>query len=102
MPLLSEPKCKSLLQISTDKLCYSLIINRDGGEYPRAFIVRKKNVVTEQELQNLIRERFAPHKWLTAGVFFIDAIPRTGSGKIMRRALPPLPQLNTGGSRSKL
>lgn len=63
---------------------------RDGNEYPRAFIVRKKEApaVTEQELADMIKRNFAPHKWLTGGVYFIDAIPRTGSGKVMRRALP--------------
>ncbi|OQU98056.1 hypothetical protein CLAIMM_03889 [Cladophialophora immunda] len=60
----------------------------DGQEHPRAFIVRKENKVTKEELENLIKENFAPHKWLTAGVYFTDVIPRTASGKIMRRHLP--------------
>ncbi|KAG2412350.1 hypothetical protein HFD88_009907 [Aspergillus terreus] len=57
------------------------------GEYPRAFVVRKSDAVTAQEIQDLIASKFARHKWLTGGVVFIDAIPRTGSGKIIRRAL---------------
>lgn len=57
------------------------------NEYPRAFVVRKTDSVTAQELQDLIASKFAKHKWLTGGVYFIDAIPRTGSGKIVRRAL---------------
>ncbi|KAL2008687.1 hypothetical protein VTN00DRAFT_6881 [Thermoascus crustaceus] len=62
----------------------------NGNEYPRGFIVQKKGApaVTEQELADMIKRNFAPHKWLTGGVYFIDAIPRTGSGKVMRRALP--------------
>lgn len=39
------------------------------------------------ELQQLIKSRFARHKWLTAGVHFVDSIPRTASGKVIRRAL---------------
>jgi acyl-coenzyme A synthetase/AMP-(fatty) acid ligase len=63
--------------------------NRNGGEYPRAFVVRKEAAtVTETDLFDMIKEHFAPHKWLTGGVYFIDKIPRTGSGKIMRRHLP--------------
>jgi len=68
--------------------------SRNGNEYPRAFVVRKNNndatapAVTEQELIDLIKQRFAPHKWLTGGVYFVDVIPRTGSGKVIRRALP--------------
>jgi acyl-coenzyme A synthetase/AMP-(fatty) acid ligase len=46
--------------------------------------------VTETELSNMIKRHFAPHKWLTGGVYFIDKIPRTGSGKIMRRHLPEI------------
>jgi acyl-coenzyme A synthetase/AMP-(fatty) acid ligase len=63
--------------------------SRNGGEYPRAFVVRKEGAtVTEGDLFNMIKEHFAPHKWLTGGVYFTDKIPRTGSGKIMRRHLP--------------
>ena len=62
----------------------------NGGEYPRAFVVRKQGVVTAAEVEELIRSRFARHKWITAGVYFIDAIPRTASGKVMRRLLPKI------------
>lgn len=78
----------------------SMISNRNGSEYPRAFVVRKKGLVAEQELAELIKRRFARHKWLTAGVHFIDAIPRTGSGKVMRRALQsPVTSNRHGQSR---
>ncbi|EXJ66288.1 uncharacterized protein A1O5_10440 [Cladophialophora psammophila CBS 110553] len=59
----------------------------EGSEYPRAFVVRKTPAITAASLFEYIKERFAPHKWLTGGVYFIDAIPRTGSGKVIRRAL---------------
>ncbi|CAI7570907.1 unnamed protein product [Penicillium crustosum] len=62
-------------------------IKRPDGEYPLGFVVRKSGTVTARELQELIESRFAPHKWLTAGVQFVDSIPRTASGKIIRRAL---------------
>jgi 4-coumarate--CoA ligase len=61
---------------------------RNGAEYPRAFVVRKDDTVAEHELFDMVKAHFAPHKWLTGGVYFIDQIPRTGSGKIMRRNLP--------------
>ncbi|CBF88756.1 uncharacterized protein ANIA_00801 [Aspergillus nidulans FGSC A4] len=60
----------------------------NGAEYPRAFVVRKDDTVAEHELFDMVKAHFAPHKWLTGGVYFIDQIPRTGSGKIMRRNLP--------------
>lgn len=60
--------------------------------------MRKEGTVTGTELFNMIKAQFAPHKWLTGGVYFIDQIPRTGSGKIMRRNLPTEPK----GDRAKL
>lgn len=54
--------------------------------------------MTDTELFDMIKAQFAPHKWLTGGVYFIDQIPRTGSGKIMRRNLPTEPK----GDRAKL
>ncbi|EXJ66167.1 uncharacterized protein A1O5_10783 [Cladophialophora psammophila CBS 110553] len=61
----------------------------NNEEYPRAFVVRKTDgKVKEEELKDLIKSRFALHKHLTGGVYFVDTIPRTGSGKVIRRALP--------------
>ncbi|KAB8204005.1 hypothetical protein BDV34DRAFT_226748 [Aspergillus parasiticus] len=62
----------------------------NGGEYPRAFVVRRKGVVTKEDLAQMIKSHFAPHKWLTAGVYFLDSIPRTRSGKVIRRELPAI------------
>ena len=53
-------------------------------------MVRKKGTVRELELSNMIKANFAVHKWLTGGVCFIETIPRTGSGKVMRRMLSDL------------
>ena len=60
-------------------------------------MVRKKASVTENELQSFIEVRLSKHKWLTAGVGFLDAIPRTASGKVIRRAL----QQGPSGSEPK-
>ncbi|KAL4986752.1 hypothetical protein BDW68DRAFT_197828 [Aspergillus falconensis] len=72
----------------------------NGAEYPRAFIVRKIDTVIESELFDMVKAQFAPHKWLTGGVYFIDQIPRTGSGKIIRRKLPAIE--DEAVTRSKL
>ncbi|KAL3452152.1 hypothetical protein BJX65DRAFT_303864 [Aspergillus insuetus] len=73
-----------------------------GGEYPRAFVVRREGGrVTDTELVDMVKERFAPHKWLTGGVCFIESIPRTGSGKVVRRMLAGLAG-DEAGSRAKL
>ena len=58
------------------------------GEYPKAYVVKKQPDVTGKELQKFVEGKLSKHKWLTAGVEFIDVVPRTASGKVIRRALP--------------
>ena len=59
-----------------------------AGELPKAFVVKKANhEITEEEIVKYIEERVAPYKNLRGGVEFIDKIPRSLSGKILRRAL---------------
>ena len=59
------------------------------GELPVAFIVAcsKHSRLTESALQAYISKRVANHKQLTGGVVFVDEIPKTLSGKILRRQL---------------
>jgi 4-coumarate--CoA ligase len=66
----------------------NFLFNRNGNEYPRAFVVRKDATVTAEEVFEFIKQRFASHKLLTGGVHFIDAIPRIPSGKVKKRELP--------------
>lgn len=56
-------------------------------EFPRAFVVRKEAMLSAEDVFEFIKAKFAAHKWLTGGVYFLDSIPRTGNGKVMRRAL---------------
>jgi acyl-coenzyme A synthetase/AMP-(fatty) acid ligase len=53
--------------------------------------VRKANVdpkkVTDQYLKDWVKERVAPQKRLDGGVIFIGEIPKSPSGKILRRVL---------------
>ena len=59
-----------------------------AGDLPKAFVVKKANhEITEEEIVKYIEERVAPHKNLRGGVEFIDKIPRSLSGKILRREL---------------
>lgn len=69
------------------------------GEYPKAYVVKKLADVTAEELQKFVASKLSKHKWLTAGVEFIDVVPRTASGKVIRRALPQRDQEVTGWSK---
>ncbi|CAJ0955881.1 unnamed protein product, partial [Mesorhabditis belari] len=72
-----------------------------NGEVPRAFIVRRGNHPTEEEIHRYVNERVARYKRLDGGITFIDAIPRTPSGKMLRRKLKEL-YLQETNSKSKL
>lgn len=64
--------------------------NSDGEEIPKAFVVRKDNdagrSLTEQDVLDFVEERVAPYKKVRA-VEFIDAIPKSPTGKMLRREL---------------
>ncbi|KAL9952216.1 hypothetical protein ACROYT_G039437 [Oculina patagonica] len=57
-----------------------------AGELPKAFVVRRTDV-TPDEIIKFVAGRVAPHKRLRGGVEFIDQIPKSPSGKILRRHL---------------
>jgi len=67
------------------------------GEVPRAFIVksnRKGNSeVIAKELHNHINERVTDHKRLRGGIVFLDAIPRSAAGKMLKKNLKGLKQV---------
>jgi acyl-CoA synthetase (AMP-forming)/AMP-acid ligase II len=61
------------------------VTDRRGNEAPKALVVLRTTVETT-DLQRFVAERVAPHKRLRR-VEVIDVIPRTPSGKILRRVL---------------
>jgi long-chain acyl-CoA synthetase len=59
----------------------------EAGEIPRAFVVlRPGKKANESELMRFVEERVAGYKKIRA-VEFVDEIPKTPSGKILRRVL---------------
>lgn len=62
----------------------------EAGERPKAFVVLKPGVALEPEaLKAFVAEHVATYKRLGA-VQFVDAIPKSASGKILRRVLREL------------
>jgi acyl-CoA synthetase (AMP-forming)/AMP-acid ligase II len=57
----------------------------EAGEVPKAIIVLRQET-TAEEIMDFVAERVAPHKRLRY-LEFIDKIPRSPSGKILRRVL---------------
>lgn len=58
------------------------------AEKPRAYVVRRPgSSISAEEVKALISERLASYKQLTGGVVFLDEIPKSASGKILKRVL---------------
>ena len=57
------------------------------GEAPRAFVVRTDESLSERDVADFVAGQVAEHKQLAGGVRFIEAIPKSASGKILRRVL---------------
>ncbi|KAL5336295.1 hypothetical protein BJX70DRAFT_409952 [Aspergillus crustosus] len=59
-----------------------------GNELPRAYVVLKPGKrVSAADLQEYVKLNIARHKQLRGGVIFLDEIPKSASGKILRRIL---------------
>jgi len=59
-------------------------------EVPRAYIVSSKKGANEKEAAEIVdwmQKKVANHKRLRGGVVFVDEVPKSASGKILRRVL---------------
>jgi len=60
-------------------------------EVPRAYVVAAADVdkseATSQEIHKWMADKVANHKLLRGGIRYVDAIPKTASGKILRSEL---------------
>ncbi|XP_052807546.1 uncharacterized protein LOC128241441 [Mya arenaria] len=64
------------------------MLDVDAGELPRAYVVLKAGrTLTEQDVLTFVADQVAPHMKLRGGVEFVQEIPRTASGKILRKSL---------------
>ncbi|CAH1396449.1 unnamed protein product [Nezara viridula] len=59
-----------------------------GGDLPAAFVVKRSGSnLTEEELYNYISENVIDEKKLRGGIFFVDSLPKSSVGKILRYEL---------------
>lgn len=61
---------------------------------PKAFVVKAASVSSEKddrtlarEIEKYVEDHKARYKWISGGIEFIDVIPKSPSGKILRRML---------------
>lgn len=74
--------------------------DEEAGEVPKAFIVLKGDIMvdaTPEDIMAYVAERVAPHKKIRR-VEITDAIPKTASGKILRRVLVERERAAVAGS----
>ena len=82
--LLSHPMVNDVAVIG-------IYVKQQATEIPRAYIVPKPGVEdndkTAQDIVQWLQTKVANHKRLRGGVHFVDEIPKSASGKILRRLL---------------
>lgn len=73
------------------------------AERPRAYVVRKPgSKITAEEVKKLISSNLASYKALTGGVLFLDEIPKSPSGKILKRVLREWAEAEEKEGKAKL
>jgi 4-coumarate--CoA ligase len=82
--LISHPDIDDVAVIGIDD-------KEQATEVPRAYVVPKKGVeagkATEKRIVEWLDSKVASHKRLRGGVRFVDVVPKSVSGKILRRVL---------------
>jgi acyl-CoA synthetase (AMP-forming)/AMP-acid ligase II/thioesterase domain-containing protein/acyl carrier protein len=63
-----------------------------GEDVAAAVVLRRAGAATEEELRRFATERLARHK-VPSRIFFVEALPKGPSGKILRRRLPEILRL---------
>lgn len=58
-----------------------------GNELPRAYVVADQSKISADQIKAFVKNNLAQQKQLRGGVIFLDAIPKSPSGKILRRVL---------------
>lgn len=74
-----------------DAAVVGVVDEQRATEVPRAYIAAmagvEANDVTAKAITDWIEQRIAPHKRLRGGIVFVDQIPKSAAGKILRNIL---------------
>jgi acyl-CoA synthetase (AMP-forming)/AMP-acid ligase II len=60
--------------------------DEEAGELPKAYVVKASDDLTEDDVKGFVSERVSSYKQIRL-VEFVDEIPKSASGKILRRVL---------------
>ena len=77
------------LLISHDDILDAAVIGveGEGTEVPRAYVVADPKKISEQQIKDFVKKNVAQYKQLRGGVVFLPEIPKSPSGKILRKDL---------------
>ena len=81
-----------------------------AGEIPKAYVVKSQSALssnkTDEEIRldilGCVQREKARYKWITGGIEFLDVIPKSPSGKILRRLLRDKEQERRRASGARL
>jgi len=62
-------------------------VKYNNSEAPKAYVVRNSELLSEEAVKAYIAELLVGYKHLDGGVCFVDSIPKSPSGKILRKLL---------------
>jgi 4-coumarate--CoA ligase len=73
-----------------------------GNELPRAYVVADQSKISEEDIKTFVKQNLAQHKQLRGGVIYLEAIPKSPSGKILRRELREMAKRERVGQQAKI
>ncbi|KIW99599.1 uncharacterized protein Z518_11012 [Rhinocladiella mackenziei CBS 650.93] len=77
-----------------------------AGEVPKAFVVlvdpSKSGAETSKELLEFVKQKKSRPKWLAGGIEFVEMVPKSASGKVLRRVLRDQEKQRTKQNKGKL
>lgn len=84
------------------------VLNDMSGELPKAVVVKSTTGTNinskelEKDIQRYVENHKARYKWISGGVEFVEEIPKSASGKILRRILRDREKQKQAQNRAKL
>jgi acyl-coenzyme A synthetase/AMP-(fatty) acid ligase len=89
----AELEAHLLSHPAVDDVAVIRVPHESSGEVPKAYVVKAPAYASKPEDQVIreickhVEDHKSRYKWLKGGVTFIETIPKTPSGKILRRYL---------------
>ncbi|KAJ7667032.1 4-coumarate-CoA ligase [Mycena rosella] len=68
---------------------------KECTEVPRAYVVADKTVIGATAIQEFVKNRLASHKQVRGGVEYVNQIPKSAAGKILRKEIRAIAQRST-------